>query len=661
MSVLQFRSQDQVTAMRDQQAQTYADNARAMAENYQQDAVVDNLAAHVRHDWQIAKEVKQPISTRLIDCLQRRKGMYSPNKLAELEMTNGSTIYMQLTGAKCRSAKAYLLDLYTPSGDRPFAVEPSPVAELPPEIKRKMMFEAISVLKQSVVDEHSAMAILEKHKDRLLEELKMEAEERAEKMTDQIVDLLVEARWRVEFDKFLDDLVTYPAAIMKGPVFTNRQRVKWVEAQGGYKPQREVHITPEVRRVSPFDSYPSPAITDCFDGHWHIEHRRFSFDELSRMRGAPGYNRQAIERVLLDYRDQGLTEWLWTEEEHARLTTGHSSVYGKRETIDALEWSGTMSGQMLINWGMAEGSVPDRFAEYPVSVMVIGNYAIRALINPDPAGRPDYFKACWENVPGSFWGNSLPEVMADCQDMCNGAGRSLANNLGIASGPQVWVDTSRVADGADVQNIFPWKIWYMKNNPHAPSQRDPIGFWQPTSNSRELMEVYERFSKYADEITGMPAFAYGSDSGAGAAKTASGLSMLLNAASKTIKAVVHNIDIGIIEPITTKFYNYIMLTHPDNSIKGDAVCVSRGSERLIHREAAQARAQELLAITNNPLDAQIIGQDGRLELLDQVMSTGDMPADRILPSREELAARNELAMQMQQMKDQAGGVQVAAQ
>ena len=649
MSLVAIRTPQQVQSMRDQEQATRIANQNAP---FEQNAIVDALAAKVRQDWNVAKQVKQTVTHRLMNCLERRQGRYGTKKLAEIEQTGGSAIYMQLTGAKCRAAKAYLSDLYTPAGDRPFTLSPTPVPELPPALRRQLMVEATAVIQQTAISQEDAVALLQKHQDRLLLELQEQAQERAEKMADVIEDQLVDAGWRSEFDAFLDDLVTYPAAIMKGPVFTHKKQIQWVEIPetGQFEPQRTRKIVPEVRRVSPFNSFPSPGIQDRFEGHWHIERRQFTFEELSNARGAPGYNSQAIAHVLTEYRSGSLTEWLWSEAEHTHLTKGQNSVYGKRETIDALEWTGTLQGKRLVDWGMDYRAVEDLLEEYPVSILVVGNYAIRALINPDPAGKPDYFKACWETVPGAFWGKALPETMADCQDMCNAAARSLSNNLGIASGPQVFVDMSRVNDGADVQSIYPWKVWYMKSgmNPGA-SSRDPIGFFQPDSHATELMAVYEKFSRYADEITGMPAFAYGSDQGAGAAKTASGLSMLLNASSKTIKAVVHTIDINVIEKVVAKFFNYNMRFHPDRSIKGDAVPKARGSESLIHKEQAQLRAQELLGITANPVDSQIMGLDGRRELLHEVFNTGDMPVDRMLPTREQLAERpNQQAEQQSQ-------------
>ena len=168
------------------------------------------------------------------------------------------------------------------------------------------------------------------------------------------------------------------------------------------------------------------------------------------------------------------------------------------------------------------------------------------------------------------------------------------------------------------------------------------------------MSVYERFNRYADDITGMPAYAHGSDSGAGAAKTKGGLAMLMNAASKTMKHVVRTIDINIIEPVVEKCYNYLMLNSEDEDIKGDLRPKARGSESLMHKEESQMRQQELLAITGNEFDMGIIGKEGRREMLSEVFKTGDIPVDRILPTREEMKEKAiaQIQAEKQQLQQQ---------
>lgn len=648
--VLAIKTPDQIEQERQQAL------AQRNAPVLQPADTVSQLAGFVRNYWGIAKFNRQVINQRLLDCLRRRTGEYDASKLAAIRQTNGSEIFMQVTGAKCRSAKAWLSDLFAPAGDRPFSMKPTPIPDLPPDIKQRMIAEAVSVAQQSAIPQEAIQALLLKHRDRLMDELKQEAETRAERMSDKIEDLMVEADWREEFDELLDDLVTYPAAVLKGIEFRRAKRLQWVNQQGQFVPVVGEAIVPKVRRVSPFRSYPSPAAGSKLSRHWFIEHHTFTRQDLVNMRGAPGYNAAGIAQALLHYGMGGLREWMWSETERQSLE-GRSQSY-TNEDIDALEWSGTVSGQQLIDWNFGQGEQLDPLDEYPVSIMIIGNYLIRAIVNPDPTGKPDYHKACWQTVPGSFWGIALPELLSDCQDTCNAAARALINNMGYASGPMVWVEVDRLAVGEDPTKIYPWRVWQSN---HANSTGGPgVGFFQPQSNAQELLNIYERFSKYGDEVTGLPAYAYGSDQGAGAAKTMGGLSILMNAASKTIKAVVRNIDIGIIEPVVNKFYNFIMLTDEDQSIKGDAIARARGSDALIHKEQSAQQQLQLLAVTANPVDMAIIGPDGRREQLHELFKASSIPVDRVVPSRDELMQRQEAQAQAQMAQQNAQLTKAAA-
>jgi hypothetical protein len=610
-----------------------------------QSDVVNALASHVRKCWEIAKYDRQVVNGRLLNCLRRRTGEYDADKLAAIRQMGGSDIYMMITAAKCRNAKAWLADLFAPAGDRPFSLEPTPIADLPPDIMQKMVSAAVQAANEMNIPMELVQQELLKHRDRLMGELQKDAEERGERMADAIEDLLVEGEWREAFNEFLDDLVTYPAAILKGLEFRRTKTLKWVDHNGTFHPEAGHKIIGKVRRVSPFRAYPSPSTGNSMSGHWFIEHHTLTRQDLSDMRTAPGYNAEGIAQAVLQHGQGGLKEWIWSEQERARLEN-RTNIYNT-EDIDALEYTGSLRGQTLLDFGMNPKEIPDPLEEYSVSVMVVGHHVIRALVNPDPAGKNDYFKANWQTVPGSFWGEAPPELLAHTQDTCNAASRALVNNMGHASGPMGVIEMDRLAAGEDPDAVYPWRMW--KSNSANQGSSPGVSFFQASSNAAELMAVYEKFSTYGDEIMGMPAYTAGSDAGAGAAKTASGLSMLMNAASKTVKDVVRNIDIYVIEPLVEKCYNHLMLTHPDPMIKGDLIPKARGSEALVHKEQAQLRQQELLGITANDIDLSIIGKNGRRAMLEEVLKTGNLPVDRILPSEEEM---NENDAQQQQAAEQ---------
>ena len=626
--------------------------AKIKNDRYEPTHTVNELAAHVKSVWHTAKTARFEITDRLTDCLRRRKGVYPDSHLRKIKETGGSEIFMKITGSKCRAAKAWLSDLFSPAGDKPYSLDATPVSELPPELEQQLINTAVQGAMQLGVPPQQLKAMVEKHADRLKDELKQEAELRINRMSDHIEDILTESNWRKEFNAFLDDLVTYPAAILKGPIYRRKKRLSWQQdpKTGGYTPQVKFELSREFKRVSPFDFFPSANASEVDEGDT-IERIRLFPSDLVAMKGAKGYDDNAINGVIQDHRVGGLREWLFNDGERERLE-GKKTAYYTTDTIDGLEYNGTIDGKRLLEWGINPASIPDVHDEYSVSVVLIGNYVIRAMVNPNPTGRVYYYKSSWNPIPDAFWGEALPEILSDCQDACNGAARSLINNLAIASGPQVAVDMSTLPAGASVGKLTPWRIWKY-NGQSLQGSRPGVSFFQANSNASELLSVYEKFSKYADDISGLPAFAYGSDSGAGAAKTASGLSMLLNSASKPIKEVVRQVDINVIEPCINTIYISCMLDpNVPNENKGDAKAKSRGSDTLIHKEAATARQQELLAITNNPTDMQIIGLEGRREQLKEVYKSADIPVDRVIPTEEELNQR--LIQQQQGAENEEG-------
>lgn len=640
------------TAQQVEQEQTQANEETVTNQNPQMDSVISGLTGHVRSQFDIAKSHKLHVQDRLLNCLRRRKGEYSPSKLQEIKETGGSTIYMKIAAAKCVGAKAWLSDLFNAQGDKPFSLSPTPIEELPPEIHEKLVMEAMQGAMQLGVPEEEAYELMKNHEDRLKQELREEAELRMEKMEDHIQDVLVEGNFRKVFDDFLNDFVTYPTAVLSGINFKNKKKVKWVDVNGEFLPKEEMTISKEFNRVSPFDAYPSPTIKNG-EPTFMCEHVRFSPAELADMRDLAGYKAEAIYQVLMDHRAQGLREWMFNDSEREQLEGGGTTQSTSYSLIDGVKYNGSVQGSMLMQWGMSDKIKLDPVAEYMVSVIVIGNQTIRALINPDPAGRLNYYSACWRPIPNSFWGEALVETIADVEDMANATARSLANNMALGASPMVTMDVAQLPNG-EIPTIKPFGLYlYDSSKGMTNSNRAGISHFQFEIRSQELLNVYERFVRYADEISGIPSYAFGSDSGAGAAKTASGLSMLMNAAGKNMKSAVREVDINVIEKAVEHVFNIIMLdpTTP-KEIKGDAKVKARGSDALMHKESTAMRQQELLAMTNNPTDLQITGLDGRREMFKSVLKSSDLPHEKIIMTEEKMM--QEQMKQQQMMMQQQG-------
>jgi hypothetical protein len=171
--------------------------------------------------------------------------------------------------------------------------------------------------------------------------------------------------------------------------------------------------------------------------------------------------------------------------------------------------------------------------------------------------------------------------------------------------------------------------------------------YQPELHVGELLKLYQYYFEQASEVTGIPAYIYGSEKVGGAGSTASGLSMLMNAAAKGLRNAASNIDKGVIAPSVEEHWLTIMLTQPSLA-RGDCRIKARASEYLIQQEQLQMRRSEVLERTNNPVDLQIMGIDGRAELLRENFKSLKMNVDKLIPRREDMIVA-QVQQQVQQI------------
>jgi hypothetical protein len=137
---------------------------------------------------------------------------------------------------------------------------------------------------------------------------------------------------------------------------------------------------------------------------------------------------------------------------------------------------------------------------------------------------------------------------------------------------------------------------------------------------------------------------------AGAGRTSSGLSMLINNAAKSLKHVVSNVDNDVIRPMLERIYQHNLRYGDDPDLVGDVRIVARGAMSLVSREAAAVRRNEFLQIVlGSPLAQQIVGLPGAAELLRENARLLDVNVDRLVPSREQLEQQMMQQAMMQQM------------
>lgn len=624
----------------------------------QNQPVILGIAGYMRECWDVAQMAKRPIEQEMLRALRQRNGEYEADKLQQIRAQGGSELYMMITEVKCRAAESWLRDILLDNGSPPWDLAATPIPDLSPAQDKEIENEyAQKVLKMieglGAAPTPEEMAELKEmvsqdFRFRLLRE----SQSRADRMKIKIQDQFAQGGWEESFNDFITDLVTFPCAFIKGPIVRRQRALGWkTNAMGQTVVEPIERLGPEYERVDPFRIYPEPGISNLHEGYI-FEHHRMTRMELSDLIGVPGYDDDAIRAVLEIGNGQS---WINEDVELVKDEEERKYYSYMRPTteFDALEFWGKVSGKMLIEWGLSEEDIPDSAREYDANVWLVGNYVIKAVLNYDPLGEKPYAKTSFIKCPGAFWGKGIPKIIEDLQGVCNAAARALVNNMGIASGPQVEINLERIPANEDITQLSPWKIWQTTNDPVG-SSNPAIRFTQPESRAQELMGVYERFSKLADDHSGIPAYVYGDLNVQGAGRTSSGLSMLMGAAGKGIRQVVMHIDSDVVKPIVHRQFVYNMRYDPDETIKGDVEVIAKGAINLAVKETVNLRRIEFLNATANPIDLEIIGKEGRATILREVAKGLQMPVDDVIPSREKSAYMGQVqALAMASVAQQA--------
>tara|TARA_R110000772_G_scaffold3256_1_gene11746 strand:+ start:2160 stop:4328 length:2169 start_codon:yes stop_codon:yes gene_type:complete len=621
----------------------------------------NRLSSYVRSCWDEAKVAKAVITERLLKCERQRRGEYDPERLADINRVGGSDIFMMLTDVKCRAAESWIRDVMLNQQDRVFDLKVSSYPTMPPEMRSNIVdlikTEAEDFIAQGgELHPETFRARMEEVHEITTQKMKDEAEDAARRMGSKIEDQLEAGAFNTELKKFITDYTTFPTAVVKGPIIKRAKNMAWGP---DFTPIVVTSYQERFERVSPYDIFPAPASTGVNDAYL-IHRHRLSLRAIETMRGTPGVNEDELATVISRFGISGYRTWIQGDNER-RVLAGKPFRYPLMSgEIETVEFWGSVPGTLLLEWGIEDEVDPDDI--YEINAWWTDGCLWKCVLNPDPLGDRPYHIASWEDIPDSFWGFALGEIMRDTQIMCNAAARSIANNMSIASGPQVEIAIDRLPDGEQITEIYPWKIWQTTSDRTGGGQ-PAVRFFQPNMNAGELMQVFSTFAKQADEVTGIPNYVYGSSNVSGAGRTASGLSMLMDNASKGIKQAIANID-TIVSGIVQKLYLHNMMFDQDPYIKGDFKVVAKGAMGLLHKETLQMRRNEFLMATNNPVDSQITGVEGRAYLLREAARGLQMDTSKIVPDQNSIeqsqinAKAQQLAQQMhaqmmEQMQSQA--------
>jgi len=653
---------------------------RLKMQEYENKMVVGGLAKHFEAKWEIAKRDNRETRKEIIRTFKRIRGEYDSKKLADIRAFRGSETYIRSGEQKCRAAFSWVADIYRGDTDLPWSLEPSAVPTLPDQtkqqIKQEIIKKGVQLQQELLLQEQEQGVPFDQARltktlnewQQVAEQLATEAinkdaKKRCDRAAQKIRDDNQEGKWDIAFKDFLWYFVRCKAGIIKGPGAVKKKVHTWeVLPDGTFDFVAKETTATDVYAVSPFNFYPMKGVKTVNDGDI-IEIHDLVRQSLYDLIGVDGYSKEAIETVLSEIKAGAIkNRWIQIDDEiqvnqvsfektfvpTSQPDTQSATSNVMEDKIQAMEFYGSVPGSMLIQWGMNPQGV-DPHQEYQCNCWKIGKHVIKAVINPDSLGRKPYHVSSWAKSPTWLLGEGLFDMAEPLEDILNAITRAIINNIAIASGPQVVVNKDFCDDKS---GVYPWKRWDVTSGMMKDGK--PVDFFQPDMNTAELINAWKFFAQVLDEMT-VPAYAQGASQSGVTAGTATVFTQLLAAASRSIKAVVANIDDDIITPYIQMCYDNLMRDTDDETLKGDAFVVAKGVSSLLAKEQQAQRKTELLQATANPIHAEILGAKNIGSLLAQVFKASDIK----LPDMDRLEGNPTMQELLSQMNMHSSGMDMS--
>tara|TARA_R100000664_G_scaffold18567_1_gene27632 strand:+ start:546 stop:2678 length:2133 start_codon:yes stop_codon:yes gene_type:complete len=406
----------------------------------------------------------------------------------------------------------------------------------------------------------------------------------AKSMEKKIHDQLQESGANKHLRSTAFEMALFGTGVMKGPFAVDKEYPNWNE-QGEYSPVFKT--VPQVNHVSVWNFYPDPDANNMDEATYVIERHKMSRSQLRSLKRRPHFRDVAIEEAIEE--GENYTKESWEDD-----LSDYAPEYGI-ERYEVLEYWGMCDTDMLEEQGVDIPKELRNFDELQINSWICNGKLLRMVLNPFKPSKIPYMASPYELNPYSFFGVGIAENMDDTQTLMNGFMRMAVDNAVLSGNMLIEVDETNLVPGQDL-SVYPGKIFRRQGG--APGQA--IFGTKFPNVSGENLQLFDKARQLADESTGLPSFSYGQTGITGVGRTASGISMLMNAASGSIKTVIKNVDDYLLRPLGEGLFRFNMQFDFNPDIKGDLEVKARGTESLMANEVRSQRLMQFLQVASNP-------------------------------------------------------------
>ena len=451
------------------------------------------------------------------------------------------------------------------------------------------------------------------------------AQRAARRMEKLIHDQIEESNGSSEIRNALLESALLGTGIVKGPFNFNKTLNRWTYSEEGERKFNPLEVrVPRIEFVSCWDFYPDPAATNIDECEYVIHRHKMNRSQLRQLRNMPFFDKEAIRECLrlgANYEEKSFEAQL---KDDSTVDEEYSSNF------EVLEYWGIMDAEYAREVGIDLPDSIDDLDEIQINAWICGSKLLRAVINPFTPYRIPYNAFPYERNPYNFFGIGIAENMDDSQQIMNGHARMAIDNLALAGSLVFDVDESALVGGQNME-IYPGKIF--RRQAGVPGQ-SIYGLKFPNTAPENMM-MFDRFRQLADEQTGIPSYSHGQTGVQSMTRTASGMSMLLGAASLNIKTVIKNLDDFLLKPLGEAYFQWNMqFFEGEVDVVGDLEVKATGTNSLMQKEVRSQRLTMFLQTAQNPTIAPFVKIS---KLVSELAYSLDLDPDEILNDPEEAA------------------------
>ena len=640
----------------------------------EEDADTSKIIPFIMERYHRAEDYRRQDEERWLKAYRNYRGIYGPD--VQFTEAEKSRVFIKVTKTKTLAAYGQIVDVLFAKNNFPLTVDPTELPEgvvenvsfdpaLPKELQEDKKKEPVSPYGfagdgREIPKGATAKTLEELLNPELAEKLNSidgvkegaggtptsvtfsPAMIAAKKMQKKIQDQLDESAASKHLRSTAFEMALFGTGVMKGPFAVDKEYPSWDDETGEYSPTFKT--IPQVSHVSVWNFYPDPDANNVEEAQYVVERHKLSRSQMRNLKKRPYFRSAVIDEAISLGENYDKEYW---EDDLADYAPEHGI-----ERFEVLEYWGMCDIEMLEEQGVDIPSELSDMDELQANVWICNGKLLRMVLNPFKPARIPYMAAPYELNPYSFFGVGIAENMDDTQTLMNGFMRMAVDNAVLSGNLLIEVDETNLVPGQDL-SVYPGKVFRRQGG--APGQA--IFGTKFPNVAGENLQLFDKARVLADESTGFPSFAHGQTGVMGVGRTASGISMLMGAASGTIKNVIKNVDDYLLRPLGEGLFRFNMQFDFDPEIKGDLEVKARGTESLMANEVRSQRLMQFLQVSSNPALAPFAKFQ---YIIREIAKSLDLDPDKVTNNMNDAAIQAELMKQFQQEQQAEQGAPAGA-